>query len=142
MVLINGAPASGKSTLARLLAQDHALTLVLDIDSIRGCLGLWEQDPAAAGIAARRLALNMASTHLAAGADVIVPQFLGRADFVIELETIAASVGADFYEVVLVSSPQEASERFESRSTSDEPKPSGRQETAGCPRGRIHYGYV
>ena len=39
----------------------------------------------------------------------------------IELETTAASVGAEFYEVVLVSSPQEASERFEARSTSDEP---------------------
>ena len=121
MVLINGAPASGKSTLARLLAQDRALTLVLDIDSIRGSLGLWEQDPIAAGVAARRLALSMASTHLAAGADVIVPQFLGRADFVIELETVAEAVGAHFYEVVLVSSPQEASERFEARSTSDEP---------------------
>ena len=48
LVLINGAPASGKSTLARLLAVDRNLTLVLDIDTIRGLLTRWEDDPTTA----------------------------------------------------------------------------------------------
>lgn len=32
LILINGLPASGKSTLARRCAADHSLTLALDID--------------------------------------------------------------------------------------------------------------
>ena len=39
LVLINGAPASGKSTLARMYADEHPLTLALDIDVLRAMLG-------------------------------------------------------------------------------------------------------
>src|SRR4029453_2688142 len=118
LILLNGSPASGKSTLARLLARDRPLTLVLDIDSIRGSLGLWEKDPKAAGLAARRLAIGMVTTHLHSGFDVIVPQFLGRPDFLVELEATASAAGAEFYEVALISSPEEASKRFAARRTS------------------------
>jgi predicted kinase len=118
LILINGAPASGKSTLARLLAEHGPLTLVIDIDSIRGAMGQWRRDPIAAGLAARRLAIGAAVSHLATGADVIVPQFLQRPHFVQQLEDAATSAGADFLEVMLVSSPEEASRRFDERSTS------------------------
>ena len=86
LILINGAPGSGKSTLARMLVDEQPLALLLDIDTLRGQLGQWSDDPVAAGMAARRLALAMIHTHLVAGHDVVVPQFLFRLPFILELE--------------------------------------------------------
>lgn len=112
LVLINGAPGSGKSTLARRYAQDHPLTLSLDIDRVRGMLGRWLDTPTEAGLLARHMAIEMARVHLCAGHDVIVPQFLGRLDFVEALQRLCDEVKAEFVEVVLLSSPEEAAARF------------------------------
>ncbi|WP_147919008.1 AAA family ATPase [Ruania zhangjianzhongii] len=118
LVLINGAPASGKSTLAHLLAQERALTLVLDLDAIRGSLGRWAEDPVTAGHAARALGLAMAEAHLRSGWDVIVPQFLQRAELVLALAEVSMRTGAEFVEVALVSDPDEATRRFAARAGS------------------------
>lgn len=122
LVLINGVPASGKSTLAHRYADDDPLTLVLDIDVVRRMLGGWQDWLAESGLAARRIAVEMARTHLRAGRDVIVPQFLGRVRFVHSLAELCDDIGAEFVEIVLVSSPDEAVSRFVRRSaTSMEP---------------------
>lgn len=115
LILINGAPASGKSTLARRFAADRVLCLVLDIDDIRAMLGAWADDPERSGLAARRLAVAMARTHLLAGSDVVVPQLLGRVEFIDELQAVAAELGADWYEVVLTASPESLLERLAHR---------------------------
>jgi len=39
LILLNGPPAAGKSTLAQMYADEHPLTLNLDIDKIRSLLG-------------------------------------------------------------------------------------------------------
>lgn len=118
LVLINGAPASGKSTLAGLLAEERALTLVIDLDSIRGSLGRWAEDPVAAGHTARSLGLAMAEAHLRTGRDVIVPQFLQRVDLVLALAELSRRTGAEFVEVALVSDADEAARRFAARAGS------------------------
>lgn len=43
LVLINGAPGAGKSTLAQALAQDRPMTLALDIDALKHSLGCWAE---------------------------------------------------------------------------------------------------
>jgi predicted kinase len=116
LVLINGAPASGKSTLARRFAEDHPLTLVLDIDVVRGLLGRWLETPGNAGMIARRMALRMAAVQFEDGRDVVVPQFLGRPAFIEELERFCSDAGADFVETALVSSADDAVQRFARRS--------------------------
>ncbi|ERK69303.1 AAA family ATPase [Leifsonia aquatica] len=122
LILINGAPASGKSTLAALLVEDRPLALALDIDSVRGALGRWSDDPEASGTAARRIALAMIDAHLTAGHDVVVPQFLRRPEFADELAAAAHAAQAGFVEIVLVGDPAEASARFAARSASDDPR--------------------
>jgi hypothetical protein len=67
--------------LAHRYVEEHPLTLNLDIDRIRDLIGGWRDDPSAAGLLARAVALSAARTHLAAGQDVVIPQFLGRAEF-------------------------------------------------------------
>lgn len=101
LVLINGAPGSGKSTLARLLAQDEPLAMALDVDAIKHSLGQWRTAMPASGVAARRLAIAMASEHLRHGHDVLVAPFLARTHFIVELEALAEGLSATWAEFVL-----------------------------------------
>jgi predicted kinase len=43
LILLNGPPSSGKSTLARRWVLGHPLALNLDIDVVRGLLGAWAE---------------------------------------------------------------------------------------------------
>lgn len=119
LILLNGGPASGKSTLARRWARARPLALALDVDIVRAMLGDWEADPAGAGRAARALALSMARTHLAAGRDVVVPQYLARPDFIDQLDAVASDVGAVFLEVALQVDAEVADRRFRERGAAD-----------------------
>lgn len=121
LILINGLPGVGKSTLARMLADQCPLMLVLDIDVVRGLLGRWEERRGDAGIAARRMALEMARSHLESGSDVVVPQFLGKVEFVLQLEELCASTQATFREVMLhIATAEEAADRFSARTLNPE----------------------
>lgn len=53
LVLINGAPGSGKSTIAAALAHDVPMTLALDVDALKHSLGRWDQDTHVSGMHAR-----------------------------------------------------------------------------------------
>lgn len=112
LLLINGLPGSGKSTLAARYADDHPMSLRLDIDVVRGLVGGWLVDPAEAGRLARRMALAMVREMLDEGRDVVVPQFLGRPAFVGELEALAAGCGVPFDEVALLDEPDRAVARL------------------------------
>lgn len=120
LIVLNGAPASGKSTLARRWAAEHQMALALDIDVIRAMLGASLDDPIRSGLAARRLAVEMARRHLVDGHDVIIPQFLGREEFLGELADLAREVGVEFIEVVLIASMSDLRRRFDDRSQAAE----------------------
>jgi predicted kinase len=89
LILLNGPPASGKSTLAATFAAAHPLSLNLDIDVVRSLIGRWADFPADAGLLARRAALAMARACLNEHHDVIVPQLVARATFITQLEEVA-----------------------------------------------------
>jgi predicted kinase len=101
LVLLNGAPGVGKSTLADLLVRQRPMMLALDVDRIKHALGRWDDDAEAAGVHARRLAVALIREHLAAGYDVAVAQYLARTDFIEDLEKVSRASGAQFLEVIL-----------------------------------------
>jgi predicted kinase len=115
LILLNGAPGSGKSTLAQLYVDDHPLALNLDIDRIRDLLGRWQDDATRAGLLARALTLAMARTHMDAGHDVIIPQYLGRLPFIERLEQLALDLAVPFRELVLLHSKRNTLRRFGDR---------------------------
>lgn len=112
---MNGPPGVGKSTLARRYADEHPMTLDLEIDALRAMIGSWLEESDRSGLAARRVALAAAAMHLASGFDVIVPQLLTRREFVEELRATAERAGAAFHEVTLVDAKEAVLARAISR---------------------------
>jgi predicted kinase len=115
LILLNGPPACGKSTLAQRYVDEHPLALNLDVDRLRGLIGRWRDDPHAGGLLAREVALAAARVHLASEHDVVVPQFLGRTAFIEQLERLARGAGATFHEVVLLDTKENILRRFAER---------------------------
>ncbi len=112
LILLNGPPGAGKSTLAQRWVAEHPLALNLDLDQLWLALGSWREDPHATGLAARELALAMAGAQLAADRSVIVPQYLGRPEFVDQLAELA---GDRFRHLVLLPPLSVLSRRLEQR---------------------------
>jgi len=117
LILINGAPGSGKSTVAAALAHDESLTLALDVDAIKHALGRWEDDPIRSGLHARHLSIAVAREQLRTGFDVVVGQYLAKTAFIEELEHVAFEGDAEFYEFVLDVDPDTLADRIAARTT-------------------------
>jgi predicted kinase len=116
LLLINGAPGVGKSTLAQRYAEQHPLALVIDIDAIRTQLGQWAKVEESK-LVARDLAVALARAHLINGHDVIVPQYLGRPEFRARLQLLADEVAVPFVEVLLTDDVERITQRFRRRRT-------------------------
>ena len=78
LIHLNGPPGIGKSTLAQMYVDRRPGVLNLDIDQLRRLIGGSDDRFAETGELVRPLALSMAGTHLRAGRDVVLPQYLGR----------------------------------------------------------------
>lgn len=114
LLLLNGPPAVGKSTLARRFVGDRPLALLVEVDGLRATLGQWQGTERSKHLA-RTLAVALVEAHLEQGLDVVVPQYLGRPEFVEELAVLAARHRARFVEVLLVDGQQQVARRFRDR---------------------------
>src|SRR5947209_2153111 len=115
LLLLNGPPGIGKSTVARLLVESRPLALCLDVDLLRRSLGGWMEQPEESGRLARDLTIAAAAQHLRAGHAGVVPQYLGKLGFIERLERLAAEHSASFLHVVLLDAKGSAASRFLAR---------------------------
>lgn len=112
---LNGPSGVGKSTLARLHAEQHPGTLVCDIDDLRSWVSGWADDFVGTGEAVRASALALITAYLATGGDVVLPQLIVTPAQVDRFEQAAADAGATYGGVVLTVEPDLLLRRLHAR---------------------------
>lgn len=135
LILINGNPGMGKTTLAQRYIDEHPMTLNLDIDNIWIMMGQWQQSRPQSDKQKLKYAYAIADMHLADGYDVIVPNLMQSTDQYLRFEAIAGAHKALFKEIVLLSTPEDAIERCKARARGmgykDGFRPGGVLDTSG-----------
>ena len=114
LIHLNGPSRVGKSTLARRYADEHPGTLVLDLDVLAGLIGGWKEDFSAALELARGHGREIATRHLRAGYDVILPQLVTIHDRDPDpaYEEAARTTDATYIQVALMVDDQEHLQRL------------------------------
>jgi len=77
-------------------------------------MGRWA-DHDESRLLARDLALVLVDAHLRAGHDVVLPQYLGRTDFIVALEQVAKRLDVEFIEVLVQDDEESVVARFRER---------------------------
>lgn len=115
LILLNGNPGMGKTTLAERYAEEHPMTLNLDIDNIWIMMGGWDTPGSDSNRLKQKYAHTIADMHLAEGYDVIVPSLMQSVSQYEAFERIAQANNAALKEVVLLSNVEDAIERCKTR---------------------------
>jgi cytidylate kinase len=115
LILLNGPPGIGKSTVAARYADEHPGTLNCDIDLLRTMIGGWEDDYAGAGALIRPVALAMITVYLRESGDVVLPQLLARESELERFVAAGTAASANVSEVLLMADPETCVVRFEAR---------------------------
>lgn len=115
LILINGNPGMGKTTLAERYVSEHPLTLNLDVDRIWHMMGQWQDELDESSRLKQLHSYALAGSHLAQGYDVVVPDLMESTEQVERYERVAALHNAVFREIVLLSDPEDAIERCKAR---------------------------
>jgi adenylate kinase family enzyme len=112
LIILNGPLGIGKSTLANRYAEDHPLTLNLDIDNVWAMLSNWREEKEVSTPLSKKIAIAMARAVLEEGHDVVVPQIVQTIELADSLQKLAEEVGANYFEILLSVDKANAIDRF------------------------------
>jgi predicted kinase len=115
LILLNGNPGMGKTTLAQRYVDEHPMALNLDIDNIWIMMGQWQASQPYSDELKLKYAYVLADMHLSVGLNVIVPNLMESVDEYEAFESIAVKNNVTLKEVVLLSSQEDAIERCKKR---------------------------
>ena len=102
LIIINGSPAAGKSTLAQRLHQELPLSLLADIDSWRRLVSGYRENRKESLEITYKFAVAAIDAYLQTGHDVIVDKaILGVNDVLDAIVESGQKYGAEIYEFVL-----------------------------------------
>lgn len=115
LLLLNGPPGVGKSTIADALVGCRPGWVAVSVDEVKHALPTWPADPIGAGLEARVIAVRRIGKQLERGHDVVVDQYLAREDFVVDLGRVAREHDARFVEVLLTVDESTLAQRLRER---------------------------
>lgn len=118
LILLNGNPGIGKTTLAQRYVDEHPMTLNLDIDNLWIMMGGWDSPDSDSVRLRERYAHAIANMHLAEGYDVIVPSLMQTVEKYEAFGKIALAHDAVLTEIVLMTDIDDAIERCKARARS------------------------
>lgn len=118
LILLNGPPGIGKSTLSARYANEHTPALNIDVDRLRDSVGKWQENQDVSMVQKYKFAYAMAEIHLYDGYDVVVADTIEALEVCNRFEAIAEKCGAILREVVLIAPIDEAIERCKTRARS------------------------
>ena len=118
LIVINGNPGLGKTTLAQRYVDEHPMTLNLDIDNLWIMMGGWDTPDSDSVRLRERYAHAIANMHLAEGYDVIVPSLMQTVEKYEAFGKIALAHDAELTEIVLMTDLDDAIERCKARARS------------------------
>ena len=108
LILLNGFAGNGKSTIGKLYADKHPLSLNIEGDVLISMIGKWKKYYKKARKTIFPLTKSIAKTYLELGYDVIIPYLLKDPQEAEGFEKLAQKASARFYEIQLYMNKNDA----------------------------------
>ncbi len=116
LIILNGSPAAGKSTVAERLHRDMPMSLLADIDTWRKCISNWRENREESLKYAYIFSLSAIDAYLETGNSVVVDKAILSDNTVIDsLIEIGKKHGAEVYEFILTADREVIVQRAEER---------------------------
>jgi adenylate kinase family enzyme len=116
LIIINGSPAAGKTTVAQKLHDDLPFSLLADIDAWRRLVSSWQQHRAETLRLAYQFTIAAVEAHIKNQHSVIVDKAILSDNSVIDaLVAVGKKHGAEIYEFILTADQSTTITRAEQR---------------------------
>jgi chloramphenicol 3-O-phosphotransferase len=116
LIILNGSPAAGKSTLAEKLHNDLPLSLLADVDEWRRLVSHWRENREESLRLSYLFTLGAVEAYLKAGQSVIVDKAILSSDETIDgLVELGTKYGAHVHEFILMADKETIVARAQQR---------------------------
>lgn len=115
LIILNGSPAAGKSTVAEKLHTDLPMSLLADVDSWRKLVSGWREHREESLMNAYKFTVAAVDAYLATGNSVIVDKAIRGEDIIDALIEAGKKNNAEIYEFILTASKEIITKRAEER---------------------------
>lgn len=115
LIILNGPPGTGKSTISQKLHQELPMSILVDIDQLRRWINGYRENKKQSGVLGYELAKSVIASGLESGSDIIVDKVILDSDVIDSIIKIGKDYKADTYEFILSASKEATLARADKR---------------------------